>query len=60
MGKYYTCQEVADLYHVKIITVYDWLRKKKLTGLRIGKRYCISQEDLEQMEARARQAQSAP
>lgn len=46
----YTCQEVADLYHVKIITVWGWIREKKLPAVKAGKRYVIRPSDLEQFE----------
>lgn len=46
----YTCQQVADLYHVKIITIWDWIRTKKLPAVKIGKQYVVRQSDLEQFE----------
>lgn len=37
MGEtYYTSQEVADKFGVKVITVWDWIRKVKLRALRVG------------------------
>ena len=50
MENRYTCQEVADLYHVKIGTVWAWIRSKKLSGIKIGKQYIVRQSDLEQFE----------
>lgn len=44
----YTPQEVADKFGVKVITVWDWLRKGKLRAFRIGGRlYRISENHLE-------------
>ena len=50
MENRYTCQEVADLYHVKIGTVWAWIRNKKMSGIKVGKQYIIRQSDLEQFE----------
>ena len=46
MPKYYTCKEVADRYGVKVITVWNWVRKKKIPAIKIGKQYRIREEDL--------------
>lgn len=54
MENRYTCQEVADLYHVKIGTVWAWIRNKKLSGIKVGKQYFVRQSDLESFE-KARQ-----
>lgn len=50
MENRYTCQEVANLYHVKIGTVWSWIRSRQLTGIKVGKQYIIRQSDLEQFE----------
>lgn len=50
MENRYTCQEVADLYHVKIGTVWSWIRNKQLSGIKVGKQYIIRQSDLVQFE----------
>ena len=50
MPKYYTCSQVAELYLVKTLTVWDWIRKKKLNAKKVGKRYLISEEDLQRFE----------
>ncbi len=47
MPKYYTCDEVADLYKVKTLTVWDWIRKKKLGAIKIGRDYRITQDQLD-------------
>ena len=54
MEKYLNCQQVADRYNVKLITVWDWIRKKKLPAIKIGKEYRIRVSDLERFE-KARQ-----
>lgn len=50
MSDMYTCEQVAQRYGVKTLTVWDWIRKKKLTAIRLGRDYRIRQEDLEAFE----------
>lgn len=50
MSDMYTCEQVARRYGVKTLTVWDWIRKKKLTAIRLGRDYRIRQEDLEAFE----------
>lgn len=50
MEKLYRCEEVANRYEVQIITVYDWIRKKNLPALKIGKSYMVQESDLKQFE----------
>ena len=52
MERYFTCFEVADRYRVKVITVWEWIRTKKLHALKLGREYRISQKDLEEFENR--------
>lgn len=49
MGEtYFTPQEVADKFGVKVITVWDWIRKGKLRALRVGGRlYRITDKHIE-------------
>lgn len=46
----YTCEQVAYRYGVKIITVWDWIRKKKLNAIKLGREYRVTEEDLIQFE----------
>lgn len=50
MGKFYNCQEVAERYGVKILTVWDWIRKGKLSAIKIEKSYRVSEDDLQKFE----------
>lgn len=50
MANYYTCAEVAVRYGVQIITVWDWIRKGKLSAIRLGRDYRISEADLQAFE----------
>ena len=51
MSELHTCKEVAKRYGVKVITVWDWIRKKKLSAIKLGRDYRISDSDLAEFEA---------
>ncbi|MCQ4934998.1 helix-turn-helix domain-containing protein [Anaerotignum propionicum] len=46
----YNCEEVAERYNVKLITVWSWIRDKKLPAMKIGREYRIKEEDLTAFE----------
>ncbi|WP_312281766.1 helix-turn-helix domain-containing protein [Oscillibacter sp.] len=50
MGKLYTCDEVAERYGVKVITVWDWIRKGRLEAIKMPKGYRVSEEALREYE----------
>ncbi len=50
MPKYFTCEEIASMYKVKTLTVWDWIRKKKLSAIKIGRDYRIRQDDIDAFE----------
>lgn len=50
MGKLYTCAEIADYYSVPIRTVWFWIREKKISAIKVGKYYRVSEEALRQFE----------
>ena len=50
MSKMYTCDEVAERYKVKVITVWDWIRQKILNAIKLGREYRISEDDLTRFE----------
>lgn len=54
MDTLYTCAQVAERYGIKTITVWEWIRKKKLPAIKIGKEYRIRTEDLAEFEKRRR------
>ena len=56
MDRFYTCEEVADLYRVKKTTVWAWIREGKLFAVRIGKVYRIRENDLAAFEKRSMSA----
>ena len=54
MSKLYTCDEVAEKYRVKVITVWDWIRQKKLGAIKLGREYRVSEDDLKAFESSCR------
>ncbi|PIZ64501.1 DNA-binding protein [Candidatus Roizmanbacteria bacterium CG_4_9_14_0_2_um_filter_39_13] len=44
--QYYTIEEVAKTLKVTYLTVYRWVRTKRLMALKAGKQYRISEENL--------------
>lgn len=48
MEQYLTCDDVAEMYKVKRITVWQWIREKKLNAVRTGRDYRIRQQDVEE------------
>jgi excisionase family DNA binding protein len=50
MTDLYTCAEVAQRYGVEKFTVWEWIRKRKLGAIKLGKEYRISVDDLQQFE----------
>lgn len=57
MSKMYTCDEVAERYKVQVITVWDWIRKKKLNAIKLGREYRVSEDDLLKFEEERRTIQ---
>lgn len=50
--RFYTCEDVAELYGVKLSTVWKWIRDGKLAAYVIGKVYRIDEEQLKEFEMR--------
>ena len=50
MEKFYTCEEVATHYGVKITTVWDWIKTGKIKAVRVGKQYRIPKDALAKFE----------
>jgi excisionase family DNA binding protein len=46
----FTCEEVANRYRVKVLTVWEWIRKGKMSAIKLGRDYRISEEDLKKFE----------
>lgn len=50
MDKLYSCEEIAERYGVKVFTVWEWIKSKKLVAMKIGKSYKVREEDLKAYE----------
>ncbi len=50
MEKFYSCEQVADRYGVKISTVWSWIREKRLLAVKIGKGYRVRESALAAFE----------
>lgn len=50
MEKFFTCEEIADRYAVKVTTVWEWIRRGELPAVKVGKQYRIRAEDLKSFE----------
>lgn len=50
MEKFFSCEEIAVRYSVKITTVWEWIRRGDLPAIKIGKQYRIRASDLEAFE----------
>ncbi len=45
--EYYSIQEVADKLKVAYLTVYRWIKARKLIAVKAGKQHRITKSDLE-------------
>ena len=54
MDKTLTCEQIAERHQVKVGTVRDWIKQKKLNGMKIGRVWRIRPEDLEAFEEKCR------
>jgi excisionase family DNA binding protein len=50
LEKLLTCEQVAERYGVKVITVWEWVREKRLSAVKAGKKYLFRPVDLEKFE----------
>lgn len=45
--KFYTAQELADMLKVNIMTIYRYIKAKKLKAYKIGKEFRIDKKEFE-------------
>ena len=50
MEKFYSCEQVAERYGVKLTTVWSWIRAQKLSAVKVGKQYRVTAEALSAFE----------
>ncbi len=46
--KYYTTQEVADMFHLNVASVRAMIREKRLKATKFGKFYQISETEIKE------------
>ena len=44
---YYSIKEVAKMLKVTYLTVYRWIKAKKISAIKAGKQYRISRSELD-------------
>lgn len=44
--KFYTTQEVADMFHLNVASVRAMIREKRLKATKIGKNYQIAESEI--------------
>lgn len=47
MNDFKQVEEVSTIFNVGIRTVYSWIKGNQIKAVRVGKRYYISNEELE-------------
>ena len=50
MEKFYSCEQVAERYGVKLTTVWNWIRTHKLPAVKVGKQYRVTADALNAFE----------
>lgn len=56
MEKFYSCNQIADRYGVKVCTVWAWVRDGKLPAVKLGGVYRIKESDLAAYEQKNKTA----
>lgn len=52
MEKFYSCEQIAERYSVKLTTVWNWIRTQKLPAVKVGKQYRVTAAALVAFEKR--------
>lgn len=47
VSRYYTVKEIADTLQINPLTVYEYIRTRQLSALKLGRYYRVSSEDLQ-------------
>lgn len=46
-GEFYKIDDICKIFQVSKITVYRWLKAKKITGYKVGRSYLFKKSDIE-------------
>lgn len=50
MEKFYSCEQIAERYDVKLSTVWAWIRSQRLPAVKVGKQYRVPADALTDFE----------
>lgn len=50
MEKFYSCEQIAKRYGVKLTTVWNWIRTQKLPAVKVGKQYRVTADAITAFE----------
>lgn len=45
--KYYSTEEIAEMYNLKPVTIRNWITRGKLKAIKLGHLWRISEEELQ-------------
>lgn len=48
-AEYYSAQDSADILGITIVTLYNWIKNKKIDAFKVGGKWCISKETIDKM-----------
>lgn len=54
--EFYTAKELADRLSVNVMTIYRYIKAKKITAYKIGKEFRIKQSDFNHFINKAKQS----
>lgn len=46
-GEFYRIDDICKIFQVSKITVYRWLKAKKISGYKVGRSYLFKKSDIE-------------
>lgn len=49
MKRFYTVNEISELFNVTPTTVYSWIKTEKVKAIKMGKSWKISEEEYQRM-----------
>jgi excisionase family DNA binding protein len=59
-GNLLTPEQVAEILQLHVLTVYSYIRQGKLSAIRLGRSYRVTQQDLEKMIEQSRVTKVKP
>jgi excisionase family DNA binding protein len=53
-NEFYNIDDICKLFKVSKITVYRWLKAKKLTGYKVGRAFLFKKDDIDKFIERSK------